>query len=179
MKLLHTFYICFFNLLLLTGLGAQDFQFPEDWTGSWEGKLEIFSRSRMVRSIPMAVEVTDEGGEGLFAITYGEGPEADVRPYRWHTIDAAIGHFRIDEENGIYLDAFLADNCMMERFDVMKSALLIRFCLQEGNLIFETISTSTEPSWTSGDTIIDTDTIPQVESYFIPVVQKAVLVPIE
>ena len=174
MKYSSPFFSLVFLLILTPAVNAQQYSFPEDWEGNWQGELKIFSRGKMAQKVPMTLEISNEQGQrGKFAITYGAGTEANTRVYSWQLKDSSIGHFVIDEQNGIFLDAFLVDNCLIERFDIMESALTGRFCLQDSNLVYEILSTSTKPSWNTGDTIMGSDTIPPVDSYFIPVLQKA------
>ncbi len=151
--------------------------FPGNWVGEWTGDLVISTSAGEVQQLPMILRILpQEEGRYTFTIVYGEDTPENTRPYFLETIDAEKGHYVTDEENSILLDDFLINGKLYSRFEVMGNLLLSTLEEREGQLIYEIISGPLAPIRTTGDTIIEGEEIPPVNSYHVKVQQRAVLV---
>lgn len=170
-KYLYTLtFLCLF--ILLNGQN-----FPEAWSGKWTGEVEVWNPSGQMDAFPMYLDIQPTDTLWTWTIFYGHGqlPEPDLRNYSLLIINDSIGHYAIDEHNGIILDAHLVDNCLSTAFGGMGSELLIDVCKEEDHLNYKITSFYAEPQRVSGDLIMGTDTIPPINSYEVYHVMKAVL----
>lgn len=177
-------YLCYLAFLLsfaaCTPKLAPVLQFPVDWVGDWSGELVIYTAEGERQRLPMLLKIQpipDSAGVYTYHIVYGEDTPENTRPYRLRTLDAATGHYEIDEANGIVLDDYVLDNKLYSRFSVMGSLLLATVEARGRTLIYEIISGPMEPIRTTGDIPAATpeETIPPVEGFRIQVRQRAVL----
>jgi len=155
----------------------EDFSFPEDWMGYWKGDLEIFRKNKLVRTLPMALDhaLTDTSGYYEWAIIYGEDTIAGRRDYYLKTINAEDGHYQTDERNSIFLDSYLYGNRLIAYYDVASTIIQSSYTRTGDELLFEILGMDTMPISTTGDQIVDGDTIPRVRSYPVKTMQKAIL----
>lgn len=151
--------------------------FPHSWTGIWKGDLEIYNQQGKQQSLPMQLHIQplDTAGQFSWTIIYGPDPETGRRPYVLKTLDADWGHYLIDEQNSIAMEAYLLHNKLFSRFSVMDNLLLSTTEMRNGQLIFEIISGSLNPVSRTGETVIEGEQIPAVEAFPIIVLQRAVL----
>ena len=158
-------------------LDKNEIVFPDDWKGKWSGELKIYSNDGLKRELPMALHILpiDTSDAWSWTIFYGEDKVAGKRDYLLIPKDAAKGIWRVDEQNSILLDAYLFGGKLFERFEVMGSLLTTTTELQGDKLVWEIISGSLENTTSTGNTIDGTDTIPEVKSYPIKVMQRAYL----
>ncbi len=168
-----------FTLLTFTLSTAQDsLSFPRSWTGNWTGELEIYNASGLIQRVFMGLNIqpTDSAGVFTWEVTYGEGEEKQVRPYSLKTIDAKRGHYATDEHNSIILDSYWVAGKLIEVFSV-EGTLLITTTqqLDENTLLWEIIVSSETPVATTGNTEIDGEKIPEVKSFPVPALQRALL----
>ncbi len=154
-----------------------EFSFPQSWKGKWKGDLEIFSRKGKAQTIPMELHIfpLDSTDAWSWTIYYGEDKITGKRDYVLKPKDVEQGIYVVDEQNSILLDAYLFDGKLVERFEVMGSLLTTMTELRGDQLVWEIISGSTENLTSTGDTIDGTDTIPEVKSYPMTVMQRAYL----
>jgi hypothetical protein len=97
--------------------------------GEHRGGLRLIGDAA-VREVPMGLTVAtlaDAPGALRWAIHYGAGSEAQTRDYRLLVVDAAAGHYRIDERNGIVLDARLVDDELVSVFAAGGQILVARY----------------------------------------------------
>lgn len=159
---------------LLAQQNNQDF--PATWQGEWQGELIISRDTGIVQRLPMILRILPQAdGRFSYTIVYGEDTAENTRPYFLETVDSAKGHYVTNEENGILLDDFLINGKLYSRFEVMGTLLLATLEEQNGTLIYEIIAGPLAPLRTTGDTIVDKEEIPPVDSYQINVQQRAVL----
>ena len=154
------------------------YNFPEAWSGIWEGELGIYNAKGLAQSIPMELHILpiEDSDKYTWKIIYGEDKEAGARPYILEAVNAQLGHFRVDEQNTIFLDSYLLDGKLYERFEVMGNLLLTMTELREPDLlVWEIISGPLDPFNKTGDAVHEGDTIPPVNSYKINVMQRAFL----
>ena len=149
--------------------------FPTDWIGHWKGDLNIYKNNTKIQSVPMQlkIESIDTANKYTWEITYGEGEKASVRPYELITIDAAKGHYRTDEKNTIFLDAYYMGGTLYSRFLVENSLLLVSTWKEGDNLIYDIIVGDINKTTVTGNDSLNN--IPAVRSYLLSTKQKAVL----
>ena len=151
--------------------------FPDDWLGYWEGDLHIYNETGLVQTLPMALDnaITEVEGRYTWAIIYGPDSIAGRRDYFLDEIDISKGHYKVDEKNGIFLDAYLFDNELVSVFEVMGNSLTSTYKREGDSLLFDIMMYKSKHSSITGDTIMETDTIPPVKNFKPVVRQKAVL----
>lgn len=151
--------------------------FPYSWCGYWEGKLEIISSEGVVQSLPMAYDIamTDRDSTLVWALIYGEDIIKGRRDYRLKVIDQKKGLFLMDEQNSIELGAYYIDGKLLSMFEVQNNILLSTQQMSGDSMIHEIIFTNTQNAIKSGDQIIKGDTIPEVMSFPLKNIQKAIL----
>ncbi len=151
--------------------------FPKDWEGKWAGELKIFANTGLKQTLPMELHILpiDTADAWTWTIFYGENKVTGKRDYLLKPKDVEKGIYQVDEQNSILLDAYLFDGKLFERFEVMGNLLTTTTELRGNNLVWEIISGSLLNTTSSGNTIQGTDTIPEVKSYPINVMQRAYL----
>lgn len=169
-----TFLFLAFGCVSLT---AQDLgSFPKSWQGEWKGMLEIFGPQGKVNQVAMELHILPtDSADFTWTIYYGEDKAIGKRDYLIRLVDEKKAHFEVDEQNSIFLDAYLLGGKLVERFEVQGNMLLATTELAGEELIFEILSGQlNEPRITGGETQGE-ETIPEVKSYPVHVRQKAVL----
>jgi len=148
--------------------------FPEDWLGIWKGQLVISKPNGDTTQIPMQLHLleNDTLKNGWdWTIIYGADVKKGTRAYTLYKKDKANGHYVIDENNGIVLDAYYLGNTLYSRFSVMGSLLTSMETRQGNTMTYTIISGKEKPINTTGGQ----DDIPEVGSYNIVVEQQAIL----
>lgn len=115
-------------------------------------------------------------GRYTYTIVYGADTPENTRPYYLRAVPDSPGHFEIDEGNGIVLDDYFINGKLYSRFEVMGNLLLATLEQRGEYLVYEIISGPLTPTHTTGNTIVDGEEIPPVNSYKIAVQQQALLV---
>jgi hypothetical protein len=115
---------------------------PADWHGTWTGKLVITSPADLTTEVPVALAVEPIRGtdEVTWAVTYGEGGKKVEKGYKLVPVAGKPGRFRIDERNGIVLDARLVGGVLYSHFEVGGNWLTARYELRDGAIRFEVTS---------------------------------------
>ncbi len=148
--------------------------FPQDWTGTWSGDLLIKGPRQKASKVKMLLKIAALEGKDAWqwSITYTdkEGTK-DIRNYEIYERDKGIGQYVIDEKNSILLEAFLAGDVLMSRFEVSGSLLLVTYQYMDEVILYEMISGKVEDTYKSGGL----GDAPTVYSYDLPVHQTAVL----
>jgi len=154
--------------------------FPDDWLGGWEGELDIYNATGKVMTVPMQCwHQKRSDGAYDWHLVYGTGDKQDVRAYELKKINPAKGHYQIDEKNGILIDAFVLHDRLVSTFGVMENVIQTHYIIEKGQMTFEVYMHNQKEISTTGDTIIQGDTIPLVNSFHNQVYQRAVLKPIK
>lgn len=179
-KSLFTFLFC--SLLTFTASSQQEnvdnLSFPQSWEGIWAGELSIYDKTGVKQTIPMELHIQpiDTSDNHTFWIIYGEDKDAGKRAYELVTIDADNGLYAIDEQNSIQMEAYLLDNQLIQRFEVMGNMLItINEKVDENTITWTIISGSTTPVSSTGKEEIEGEEIPEVKTYPLKIVQKAIL----
>jgi hypothetical protein len=170
----------FFLLIWLTAgpvLGyAQTKGLPPDWHGHWRGQLQLMKPQGLGQVYPMQLIIRPlDSARYQFTIIYGEGAQAQERPYELLVIDAAKGHYRVDEKNSILIDAQLMGNRLITWFNVGTSTLAITYERVGDTIVFEVLSTTDKPALKSGGKKQKNQRIPSVNSFLANGFQRAVL----
>ncbi|MEM9991458.1 MAG: hypothetical protein AAF738_06805, partial [Bacteroidota bacterium] len=171
--------IVFFSFLLMSVLNAQSdtLDFPADWVGEWKGALHIYTGAGLQQTVDMELHILpiDTSTAYTWTIIYGEDKVAGQRPYQLKTVDAQKGHYRVDEQNSILLDAYLLGGKLFERFSVMGNLLLATTEVRDETMYYEIVSGTETSIQTTGDTVVKGDTIPPVAAFSLKVRQCATL----
>ncbi|MBD1584940.1 hypothetical protein HC733_22280 [Pseudoalteromonas sp. S16_S37] len=118
---------------------------PDGWVGYFKGQCELISPARgSFYKFPMALEVADVDQENAdWIITYGEGKTQQVRSYTLKTIDASLGHYAVDENNGIVIDQYLVGNEFMSLFEIASSKIQSTYSLDSNGTMDVSMETFT------------------------------------
>lgn len=162
-------------------LSAQHFQ--DAWCGRYEGRLEIFTKGKMVQSLDMALDIGPLVKDSLWTwqIEYHTDRGLDLRAYELVAVDREAGRYQIDEKNGIVLDAGLSGGKMISHFSVMGSWIVASYAFRVadagagGEVVFEIIAGSVAQKRKTGGL---SEEIPEVESMPVGSYQRALLVKI-
>ncbi|PHS62563.1 MAG: hypothetical protein COB12_10570 [Flavobacterium sp.] len=156
------------------GQESENESFPESYFGIYKGELQIYG-GNATRTFPMEFHFlpSDSTGVYKYMLVYGSGDVAEYRKYALIEKDKEQGVYLLDELNGIQLDCQVIDNKMYFLFQVKDSLLTTFVTFEKDQLYFEIIATDTKKKNTSGGQDEET---PEVFSYPIGVVQKAILI---
>ncbi|MCB0618975.1 MAG: hypothetical protein KDC43_13375 [Saprospiraceae bacterium] len=174
----------FFLTVVLFGLScwqirAQDsLAFPASWQGIWVGELQIFNARGVVQTVPMElhIQAIEESENYTWHLIYGEDKEAGLRPYELVTIDAGRGLYQIDEKNSIAMEGYLLGGKFFQYFTVAGNALLTSTeKTGPDELVWEIAVSSETPVSVTGNTTEGEEEIPEVKTFPINGLQRAVL----
>ncbi len=140
---------------------------PADWHGEWAGTLAMTSQNDTKTDVAVRLKIEPiRGSDDLtWKLTYGTGDKQVVKDYKL-VPTTAPGRFRIDEQNGIVLDARLVGGVLYSQFEVGGNWLTARYELRDGKLRFEVTSAKPAKDKTGGN---------KVQGYDIGGVQTAEL----
>ncbi|MGK0386527.1 MAG: hypothetical protein ACI849_001144 [Patiriisocius sp.] len=154
---------------------AQDIQhnFPDDFFGNYTGILHIHN-DKGTTELPMEfyLQPTDSVGSYQYTLVYGEGEQRQERLYTLKEKNKDKGEYIVDENNSIILDDKVIGNRMYALFEVGGSLLTTFITFEKDHMIFEIVYLDTSKKNITGGT---SEEIPEVISYPILVVQRAVL----
>ena len=150
--------------------------FPQEWEGKWSGVVNIWESNHITGSFPMSLEIQAQDSTWSFTLIYDRSQDKlDKREYLLVLVEDSVGHYAIDEKNGIVLDSYINAGCLYTSFGGMGSELLMRVCMVNEQLEYEISSMKTDPIRISGNKPIGNDTIPEIRSYQVYNVMKAML----
>lgn len=152
------------SFLIVSMAAAQTTQeFPGTFKGNWKGKLQWNMPGKPVQEFTMQLNIFPLDSIGLYRweIRYGDSSK-DIRSYTLRPVDAAKGHWAIDELNGIVLDNYAIGNCLQGSFTVMNSTIVNNYCIENGKMKVEFFTIKLADKKTSGK---GTDDSPLVDSY--------------
>lgn len=143
---------------------TQQFQFPQDWIGSYAGFLHILDKRNQAQKVEMKLTIGPPDAQGMYQwiIQYGDD---DKRYYGLEAINAELGHYRIDEYNSIKLDAYLKGDNLISTFSLMDRNITYHYEKKIDGIEIQVFFNRTAPISTSGKEIIGQDTVPEVHSY--------------
>ena len=151
---------------------------PKEWEGKWKGVVKSWTYNNQIDSFEMSLEIIPKDTIWDFIIFYDREYKGkpDIRKYQLIIEDESKYHLVIDERNSIFLDCFVNDNCLYERFSGMGSDLQVRMCVTDSKMEYEITSYLSEPIRISGNEIIQKDTIPEIKSYDLNFLMKGELI---
>lgn len=120
-----------FALLASVALAAFPDSFPATWVGRWEGRCKIPTTLVMGLRIAPIAGTTKHTWE----VTYKQdGTPPQVRAYELLTVDAARGHYAVDEKNGIVIDSYFTHDILRSLFSVSSRVIAFRYALEGGKI---------------------------------------------
>ena len=154
-----------------------DSLFPQSWEGVWKGDLKIYNGPSLSMTVPMQLHILPIEGrvDYTWKLIYGEDIEAGLRDYELILTDPKKGIYTIDEKNGIRIENRLLGSTLSSSFEVMNSLLFVTIEKLDDHLHYEIIAGKSDNPSISGDTIIGEQSIPEVKTYPLGVIQRAVL----
>ncbi len=139
--------------------------------GNWSGPMVIHSPARKdPMKITMSIEIQPIKNSDKFSykLTYEKQP---TRDYVLQPIDPTKGHWQVDEQNGIKLDAFWNGAGFTSVFTVQGTTIVTTERLEGGKLHWENISYAGKPFAETGNV----QGAPPVSTFRVLNVQRAVL----
>lgn len=139
---------------------------PVAWHGTWTGTMTVTDASDQATEVEVALTIAPvpDTRTATWKTTYGTGERAVVKDYAIVPVDGKPGRFRIDEKNGVLLDARLAGRTLYSQFEVAGAVLTARYELRGDVLAFEITSAKPRPEKSGKGT---------VQSYAVNAVQTA------
>ncbi len=151
----------------------QGTSFPQSFIGHWKGKLQWMVAGKPARQFTMQllVQPADSAGQFTWQIIYGDSAK-DNRSYILKAIDSVLGHWVIDERNGILLDGYVHGNSFHGAFTVQGNTIVDNYRVEKDQLHVEFYSIKLDDKKKSGKGTAET---PFVDSYKISSYQMGTL----
>ncbi|CAM4068811.1 MULTISPECIES: hypothetical protein [Flavobacterium] len=164
-------YILFFLFISTIAFTQNKTTFPNDFFGKYKGKLNIHNaKGSQIIDMELHLLPTDSVGKYIYTIIYKSEKIDQERKYTLIEKDNAKGSFVIDENNGIILNAFVADNTLYSIFEVQGSLLTTTEHFKDNYVDFEIMYTQKDKVKKTGK---NTEEVPEVLSFPVMSVQKA------
>jgi len=163
----YIFIICFSTVIY----SQEKKQFPNDFFGVYKGKLEI-SNPNGSQSIDMEFHLlpSDTIGKYHYTIVYKSDKINQERKYTLIEKDKSKGQYIVDENNGILLNAFLANNTLYSIFEVQGNLITTTEHFYTEYMDFEIMFSKKENAKISNENAVEKT---EVISYPIGAIQKA------
>lgn len=157
----------------LLGLQNPQSSLPDEWFGTWKGKVKLQGSDTKEREVGMELSVGKVPGsqDASWTITYTDGAKKDVRAYVLSPVKDKPNRFVTDEKNGIVLDDTLIGNTLYSQFKVQETLLHVRFRLSGKSMEVEMCSYSFKEARSTSATASGE----KVDSYHLRSVQSGVL----
>jgi len=111
------------------------------WAGRWEGECRVTVAQGKLSSVATSLEIRKAAGDGgrySWIVTYGPGSEAEQRrAYEIVAVDAAQGHYVIDEKNGLKIDAWLVANQIFTPFEIGGTVIAAKYIRMNNGIVME------------------------------------------
>lgn len=148
--------------------------FPDSWIGKYSGPLEILGVEGATQTLTMHMEVapSENRGQWHWRLQYKGQP---MRDYVLIEVVAAAGHYRIDEKNGIVLEAQRFGDELHSVFSMNGMVLNATYRNTEEGIEFRITTVREEAATTTGGE----SGIPAVGSHGTIAVQRALLKKVE
>jgi len=139
--------------------------FPRNFICTWKGKMQWMTAGKAVveYSAQLKIVPADTAGQYTWTISYGDEGK-DNRPYLLKPVDTAMGHWVVDEGDGIILDSYVHGNSIHGAFTVEEATLVDNYKVEGDKLFVEFFTIILKDKHTSGKGTKDT---PFVDSYKI------------
>lgn len=134
-------FLCAF-LIASTVVYAQTSDFPGMWVGTWKGKMYRYAQGQLRDSVQVEMHINplEEPNTWQWKTTYLSPQNTVIKDYVLKSVEATKGHFRVDEGDGIILDAFFLGGKLFHLFDVKGLYLTATYEMREDKLLFEVTS---------------------------------------
>jgi hypothetical protein len=123
--------------------GEAESTLPESWHGVWTGTLKIHSSGKP-QDLHMELHIgpIKESNSLTWRIIYGKDKKRQVRDYELAPEPKRPGYFKIDEKNGIVIDARLMGNALYSHFKVGDALINAKYERRGDSLWVEIASVS-------------------------------------
>lgn len=157
------------------GIAVEEYSFPDDWLGYWQGELDIMNGGVVTQTIPMALDYRKEVGSDRYhwAIIYGSDTITGRRDYYLQAIPNDPGHYQVDEQNSIVLDGYHFGDSFVSAFMVQGNYLTSVSRRDGSDMVFEIYMMKDEQGTETGGGVVDSVPMPMVYSYPVTVRQVA------
>jgi hypothetical protein len=104
---------------------SNEYKFPDDWIGSFEGNMFWYAGSNKKAEIPIRIEIskTNDPNKLHWKTTYDSTAAVPIKVVKDYYLisNDSLGknHFILDENNGIFIDQMLIDNTLYSSFEVL------------------------------------------------------------
>ena len=120
---------------------------PADWIGTWKGQCKLTPAYNGVEAFAASLTISAGSADGSlrWKLIY-ETPSREVRDYELVPVDAAAGHYVIDEKNGLLLDSYVADGVLYAPFAINGMLIMATYSVgTDGVMTANMPSFGTEP----------------------------------
>lgn len=148
--------------------------FPASWIGTWKGASTNITPDgrRMDFGMELTIEPIAGSDRFTWTIVYIDPQGArQTRPYELVTIDAAKGHYQVDEKSSIVIDSYLVDDALCSVFAVQSTVIAASYRVSGDRMLVELVSVSAADPFPSGGE----NGVPSVNSHVVTGVQRATL----
>ncbi len=173
-------FLCLIELLTFAVFSQNTgYQFPDDWMGTYEGDMYVFSVNGNIDTVDLTFTLapTEKENAWKYIMSYeSEKYGNSVKDYlivKPDTLPANV--YVTDEQNGIFIEEVLLDNTFYGSFSVGNSRLFSTLRKREGYIEWEITSTRNESTLASGTEPDESGRAFLVNSYAPFTTQKAVL----
>ncbi|MBW4612636.1 MAG: hypothetical protein KME21_05035 [Desmonostoc vinosum HA7617-LM4] len=163
---------------IVQGVTLSSNSFPQNWQGTWSGRMLDRSVKGQSRTVPMTLRIQPISNNPVrytWQITYGEGENKIVRNYELVAKDQGAGHFVIDEKDGTLIDEWRVGDTLYSQFRV-GDKLLSTKCRRQSNRLYYELATYRP---TSSPQMENCEQKVTFESYQLQGVQSAELSPVK
>lgn len=150
--------------------------FPASWVGKWAGPSQYVPVSGDTLDFRMELHIapTHDPARHTWTIVYLQDGQREERAYELVTVDAATGHYQIDEKNSIVLDSSYLNGTLYSLFAIGQVQIFAQYRKEEEAIVVEMISVNAMAPVMSGGE----GEAPPVRTYPVRGLQRAELVPI-
>ncbi len=134
------------TLALIASVNANANILPE-WHGFWQGQCEYDAPDGTpTEVIPFTLEIAPiSATEVTWHMHYMRASGDIIKNYTLRSVDESIGHYEIDEHNGLVIDEYLLQNQLMANFEINKRNIKTAAKLDGDQLTYTAYSFSTAP----------------------------------
>lgn len=147
------------------------------WHGEWKGTCALIPAYRGTDRFEASLRVQPMALAGRYGwrLIYEASPamQRSVRDYMLEAVDAARGHYVLDERNGLKLDSFLSGRAIYTHFAIGRSTLPVTYVLlSDTEMMIDLPSFETKPA---RRTCLTSDPYTCVDSYRLQSAQRCSL----
>ena len=157
------FFIALFSSFVLS---AQSF--PEDWIGTYEGKMVIGFTDRPSDSVAVVFELQtiEKDSSWTYRMTYTSSRYGViVKDYIIRRDGNNPANYLLDEQDGILIEMSLMNGCFYDLFEVMDQLYSTTMCMMNGTIRFDLYVSSHSTPLTTNSEVDEDGNSYQVKSY--------------